>query len=74
MLSEEMDDELDENGANKLALDKEWLATFIQNKLKKAITKVEDEFNHFRNKKIRGTTKKQKDMLKALNARLTLMR
>lgn len=73
MLSEEVEEE-DENGANRLALDKEWLANFIQNKLKKAIGKVEDEVNNIRNKKIRGTTKKQKDMLKTLNSKLTLMR
>ena len=54
MISED-EDEMEENDANRLALDKawvkEWLAKFIQplegsriqNKLKKAIGKVEDE-------------------------------
>ena len=62
MLSEEMDDELDENGANKLALDKEWLATFIQ-ELEEAITKVKDE------KKKSYAMKKE-----ALDEKLTLMK
>lgn len=69
---EEEQDEIDDG--HKLALEKEWLATFIQEKLKKAIGKVEDEVNNIRNKKIRGATKKQKDMLKALNEKLKLMR
>lgn len=74
MLSEDMDDEMDESDANRIALDKEWLAAFITDKLKKAIGKVEDEVNNIRNKKIRGTTKKQKDMLKTLNEKLKVMR
>ena len=68
------EEEQDENDDDKLALEKEWLATFIQDKLKKQIGKVEDEVNNIRNKKIRGATKKQKDMLKALNEKLKLMR
>jgi hypothetical protein len=35
---------------------------------------VEQEVDNIRNKKIRGATKKQKDMLKALNDKLKLMR
>ena len=58
MLSDEHDEEAGEGAANRLALDKEWLAAFITNKLKKAIGTVEDEVNNIRNKKIRGTTKK----------------
>jgi len=42
--------------------------------MKSGITKVELEIDNIRNKKIRGTTKKQKDMLKALNDKLKLMR
>lgn len=43
---------------SKLAKDKEWLDRFIQDKLKKSITKVEAEVDNIRNKKIRGTSKK----------------
>ena len=63
----------DEN-SNQLAKDKAWLDSFIQEKLKKQITKVEQEVDNIRNKKIRGATKKQKDMLKTLNDKLKLMR
>ena len=42
--------------------------------MKSGITKVEHEIDNIRNKKIRGTTKKQKDMLKALNDKLKLLR
>lgn len=42
--------------------------------MKNGITKVEHEIDNIRNKKIRGTTKKQKDMLKALNDKLKLQR
>ena len=59
---------------NQLALDKEWLGDFIQEKLKKQISQVEHEVDNIRNKKIRGTSKKQKDMLKTLNEKLKLMR
>ena len=59
---------------DQLALDKEWLGDFIQEKLKKQITQVEQEVDNIRNKKIRGTSKKQKDMLKTLNEKLKLMR
>ena len=55
------DDESDEDGVDdpmQLAKDKEWLDTFIQDKLKKQITKVEQEVDNIRNKKIRGATKK----------------
>lgn len=47
---------------------------FIQDKLKKSIASVEQEADNIRNKKIRGTSKKQKDMVKALNDKLKLMR
>ena len=59
---------------NHLSQDKEWLGDFIQEKLKKQITQVEQEVDNIRNKKIRGTSKKQKDMLKTLNEKLKLMR
>jgi hypothetical protein len=68
----ELDDE--KNDPMQLAKDKEWLNQFIQEKLKKQITKIEGEVDNIRNKKIRGATKKQKDMLKALNDKLKLMR
>ena len=68
----EMDGE--NNDPMQLAKDKEWLDQFIHDKLKKQITKVEQEVDNIRNKKIRGATKKQKDMLKALNDKLKLMR
>ena len=44
--------------SNQLAKDKAWLDSFIQDKLKKQITKVEQEVDNIRNKKIRGATKK----------------
>ena len=59
---------------DQLAQDKEWLDVFIQDKLKKSIAQVEQEADNIRNKKIRGTSKKQKDMVKALNDKLKLMR
>ena len=75
-LSEDL--EIEQDGENndpmQLSKDKEWLDQFIQDKLKKQITKVEQEVDNIRNKKIRGATKKQKDMLKALNDKLKLMR
>ena len=58
----------------QLSLDKEWLDKWIKEQMKSGITKVELEIDNIRNKKIRGTTKKQKDMLKALNDKLKLMR
>ena len=72
--SEDGEGELGENDPLQLAKDKEWLDQFIHDKLKKQITKVEQEVDNIRNKKIRGATKKQKDMLKALNDKLKLMR
>ena len=71
---EELEDDLSEVDPNQLAFDKEWLAEFISEKLKRAITQVEGEVDNIRNKKIRGTSKKQKDMLKTLNEKLKLMR
>lgn len=62
------------DSSTQLARDKEWLDQFIHDKLKKQITAVEQEVDNIRNKKIRGTTKKQKDMLKTLNDKLKLMR
>lgn len=62
------------DGSIQLARDKEWLDKFIKETMKSGITKVEHEIDNIRNKKIRGTTKKQKDMLKALNDKLKLMR
>lgn len=50
--------------SNRLAKDKEWLDSFIHDKLKKQIADVEQEVDNIRNKKIRGAIKKQKDMLK----------
>ena len=58
----------------RLEKEKEWLDSFIRDKLKKSIAKVEAEVDNIRNKKIRGTSKKQKDMLKTLNDKLKLMR
>ena len=60
--------------SNKLAKDKEWLDSFIHDKLKKQIAEVEQEVDNIRNKKIRGAIKKQKDMLRSLNDKLKLMR
>lgn len=60
----EGEDELSDEGDGdnqdpmQLAKDKEWLDSFIQDKLKKQITKVEQEVDNIRNKKIRGATKK----------------
>ena len=71
---EDFDDEATEVDPNQLVFDKEWLAEFISEKLKRAITQVEGEVDNIRNKKIRGTSKKQKDMLKTLNEKLKLMR
>lgn len=72
-----IESDIDGEGAvdsNQLSLDKEWLGEFIQEKLKKQISNVEQEVDNIRNKKIRGTSKKQKDMLKTLNEKLKLMR
>lgn len=63
-----------QDGSIQLARDKEWLDKFIKDSMKSGITKVEHEIDNIRNKKIRGTTKKQKDMLKALNDKLKLLR
>ena len=76
---EDAEDLLSENGGMpddsiQLTRDKEWLDKFIREPMKSSITKVELEIDNIRNKKIRGTTKKQKDMLKALNDKLKLMR
>ena len=62
--SDQDEDEYGECDAEQLAKDKEWLDTFIHDKLRKQITQVEQEIDNIRNKKIRGATKKQKDMLK----------
>ena len=70
----DLDDEVGEDDSQLLEKDKEWLDAFIQDKLKKSITKVEQEVDNIRNKKIRGTSKKQKEMLKNLNDKLKLMR
>jgi hypothetical protein len=51
----------DEDGnvkRTKLEKEKEWLDSFIRDKLKKSINKVEAEVDNIRNKKIRGTSKK----------------
>lgn len=76
--NEENDDDGGNDGnedeSNQLARDKEWLDSFIQDKLKKQITKVEQEADNIRNKKIRGAAKKQKDMLKVVNDKLKVMR
>jgi len=53
-----IDDEEVEEDSNQLAKDKEWLDSFIHDKLKKQITDVESEVNIIRNKKIRGASKK----------------
>ena len=53
--------EMDNDGNDdpeQLAKDKEWLDTFIADKLKKQITQVELEVDNIRNKKIRGALKK----------------
>jgi hypothetical protein len=52
--------EPEEGSADPLQLtkDKEWLDSFIKEKLQKQITKVEQEVDNIRNKKIRGATKK----------------
>lgn len=63
-----------QDGSIQLMRDKEWLDKFIKEQMKSGITKVELEIDNIRNKKIRGTTKKQKDMLKALNDKLKLLR
>lgn len=42
----------------RLEKEKEWLDSFIRDKLKKSIAKVEAEVDNIRNKKIRGTSKK----------------
>ena len=60
--------------SNRLEKEKVWLDAFIRDKLKKSINKVEAEVDNIRSKKIRGTSKKQKDMLKTLNDKLKLMR
>lgn len=70
----EIEKEDAENDPMQLSKDKEWLDQFIHEKLKKQITKIESEVDNIRNKKIRGATKKQKDMLKELNDKLKLMR
>lgn len=44
--------------SNLLAKDKEWLDSFIHDKLKKQIATVETEVDIIRNKKIRGASKK----------------
>jgi hypothetical protein len=69
---EEYDEEMDESDGD-LEADKAWLATFINDKLKKRIASVEFEVNNISSKKIRGANKKQKEMLKALNDKLKLM-
>lgn len=69
-----MADEDEEDNQKQLAKDKNWLENFINDKLKKAITKIEHEVDNIRNKKVRGAVKKQKDMLKQLNDKLKLMR
>ena len=60
--NEEIEDDGSNHGnedeSNQLARDKEWLDSFIQDKLKKQTTKVEQEADNIRNKKIRGATKK----------------
>ena len=80
--AEKEDDDMDgdvrsqghDDFSNKLAKDKEWLDSFIHDKLKKQIAEVEQEVDNIRNKKIRGAIKKQKDMLRSLNDKLKLMR
>lgn len=67
-------DEDEEDNQKQLSKDKIWLEAFINEKLKKAITKIEHEVDNIRNKKVRGAVKKQKDMLKQLNDKLKLMR
>jgi len=64
----------DDHAGSQREQDKIWLDSFIQDKLKKSISKVEQEVDNIRNKKVRGAVKKQKDMLKQLNDKLKLMR
>lgn len=66
--------EIMQEDENQLTLDKEWLSSFIKEKLQKKIQTVESDIDNIRNKKIRGTSKKQKDMLKSLNEKLKVMR
>ena len=74
MAENDDDDMNDEANALRLAKDRVWLDDFISDKLKKSIVRVEQEVDNIRNKKVRGAVKKQKDMLKALNDKLKLMR
>lgn len=52
-----VEEPIDDND-NILQSDKKWLDDYINDKLKKAITKVEHEVDNIRNKKVRGAVKK----------------
>ena len=52
------DEQAEVHNPEQLAKDRKWLDTFIIEKLKKSIQKVEQELDNIRNKKVRGAVKK----------------